>query len=1142
MASVILRSVGSAAGNAMLPGIGGAFLGNISGGFGNSIDGQLGLGAHVTGPRLQNLGVQDSRYGAGIPITYGRARVAGNVIWSSDLIETQHDSNLIGGKGGSIGSSASTTTYSYSVHCAVGIALGPIGSLKTIWADSKIIYQNGVWTSGVVDSASIYLGSASQNPDAFMQSILGSGNVPAYRGIAYVVFENMQLGDFGNRLPNLTFEIAPVPDSSNPLLLGQVDAQISQRAETLDSGGMMPLVIASSSSEVQTILAGGYVQSGSNCVFEVVEYDVTDKVPVELVRVQSASFPAANPADSSWATAPDGRFVAMYLQNSTVNTHNFVIYDSEAQQFGAVYTVNLTNSSSATKQIAWLDAQHFVIDDSSGTHRGLHVFARAGLSVIDLGFFDVWGAGSTTNYSNFYYAQFTPFAGGLLNYVWDTSVANQLTLYVRPLAWQNNALIVGASYILVSGLALGSSANRHGTMLQTGDNEWTLFFGNVLDYRMFSFEPGLTSAAITRGWQTFTPSFGTSFTNFPIFYGDRLVLVQRGTFDSYYRLSEVTLDSGGYTLAVDGVSVTGAFALTDDFCGMALDNARLLLIGEAGFVHDISQLAIIQRCNTGDSLPAILSDILTRAGYAGGDYDVSMLTGISVDGYVLQEPTTARAAIEPLQLFTPFDIVESGTQLRAVPRTAIAAATLPSSEWRAALDKQEVPPPMEVTRAQELDLPAEINIDYIDASRDFEVNSQRARRITTRGQAVQKIALPIVCTSSAAKQIAETRLYTMWAERELVRLRISRRYLAVDPGDVLDLGDGNLLRVTSAHQAGGLMEIEGFYVNAAVLESGAAADKGHVINPASVAPLNSSLYLMDLPLLQSTDDQPGIYAAVAGLSGWTGASLWRAADGVNYSRIASLPVMATCGIVVTVPQNVACDYMDRISSLEVQLMNGTLSSCSDGDLYNGANAALVGGEIIQFQTATLVGPGLYTLTNLLRGRRGTEYASGSHAVGENFVMLTTTSVEFIPALLTDRGSSYAFRALSRGQVLGDARDNAFTYNLATIQPFAPANIQGTRASGTGSDLTVVWKRRARLNAEWVSNIDVPLDEAAELYDVEIMNGGSVMRTFSSLTSPTVTYTAAQQLADWGTVPATFTVNVYQLSSRYGRGRAGTAVV
>jgi hypothetical protein len=271
--------------------------------------------------------------------------------------------------------------------------------------------------------------------------------------------------------------------------------------------------------------------------------------------------------------------------------------------------------------------------------------------------------------------------------------------------------------------------------------------------------------------------------------------------------------------------------------------------------------------------------------------------------------------------------------------------------------------------------------------------------------------------------------------------------------------------------------------------------------------------------------------------------LVRAADGVNYSTVASLTSAATAGIAASVLGNQSCLYMDSVSTVNVQLIQGSLSSCTNTDLLNGANAALLGNEIIQFQTATLIGPGLYTLGNLLRGRRGTEWAANTHAVGESFAMLASGPVEFVPALLTDRGRMYEFRALTSGQTLGDVQDSDFTYGLITIRPFSPVNLTGTRATGPGGDVVLNWMRRARLNADWVDYIDVPLDEPVELYDVEIMNGASVMRTFSSVPSPTVTYTAVEQSSDWGSgIPASYTVNVYQISARYGRGLAGSAAI
>ena len=53
----------------------------------------------------------------------------------------------------------------------------------------------------------LHLGSEGQGVDPLIASAEGAGNAPAYRGLAYVVFENLQLADFGNRIPSLSFEV-----------------------------------------------------------------------------------------------------------------------------------------------------------------------------------------------------------------------------------------------------------------------------------------------------------------------------------------------------------------------------------------------------------------------------------------------------------------------------------------------------------------------------------------------------------------------------------------------------------------------------------------------------------------------------------------------------------------------------------------------------------------------------------------------------------------------------------------------------------------------------------------------------------------------------------------------------------------------
>jgi len=162
-------------------------------------------GPKIEGPRLSDLSVQSATYGAQIPRTYGTIATFGNIFWveNNQLKETSKTESQAGKGGGG----AETTTYTYSATFALGLCSGTIGGIRRIWCSGKLIYDAGATTvDGVVasqlaaDSFSVYLGTADQLPDPRMQATLGVANTPAYRGLAYIVFEDFDLTDFGNSL------------------------------------------------------------------------------------------------------------------------------------------------------------------------------------------------------------------------------------------------------------------------------------------------------------------------------------------------------------------------------------------------------------------------------------------------------------------------------------------------------------------------------------------------------------------------------------------------------------------------------------------------------------------------------------------------------------------------------------------------------------------------------------------------------------------------------------------------------------------------------------------------------------------------------------------------------------------------------
>jgi hypothetical protein len=156
------------------------------------------------GPRLDGLSVQTSTEGAFVPIVYGRMRLAGQVIWMGPVTERARTSG--GGKGG-----PEVTEYQYAASFAVALCEGPISGVGRIWANGEILNHDAAVMR-------LHTGGENQAPDPLIEAV--EGRAPAYRGLAYMVFEDLPLDAFGARLPNLSFEVlgAGAVESEEPQL------------------------------------------------------------------------------------------------------------------------------------------------------------------------------------------------------------------------------------------------------------------------------------------------------------------------------------------------------------------------------------------------------------------------------------------------------------------------------------------------------------------------------------------------------------------------------------------------------------------------------------------------------------------------------------------------------------------------------------------------------------------------------------------------------------------------------------------------------------------------------------------------------------------------------------------------------------
>jgi hypothetical protein len=453
------------------------------------------------------------------------------------------------------------------------------------------------------------------------------------------------------------------------------------------------------------------------------------------------------------------------------------------------------------------------------------------------------------------------------------------------------------------------------------------------------------------------------------------------------------------------------------------------------------------------------------------------------------------------------------------------------------------------TLQQDNELPIELSVAYMDVDRDYQAGSQRSRRLAPASQQTTSVQLPLVLTGTEAKQTAEILHYLAWTGRTKYQFALPPKFLRLDAADIVTVpigGTNRRLRLTQV-TLGDTVSCEAEADDASIYTSGAVAANTTSAQQTITVPGYTVSAFMDMPILRDADDDADFYLAAHGTgSGWPGAVVYKSADQADWSEVDAVTASAVIGSCVTALPSGPTTVFDEGSTLTVRLDAGTLSSVTEAQMCNGANAAAIGSmsggwEIVGFQNATLQGDGTYLLSRFLRGRRGTEWAIGTHAIGDQFVLLESGDLIRPNTAATEINSPRYYRLPSFGTQLVDASEITYTHQAIGEKPLSPVHISGRRHAPSTNDWTVSWVRRGRLDWEWRDYVETPLGEASESYEIDIMSGSTVKRTLTA-TTQSVTYTAAQQTTDFGAVQTTLSVRVYQISATVGRGYAGTATL
>jgi hypothetical protein len=544
------------------------------------------------------------------------------------------------------------------------------------------------------------------------------------------------------------------------------------------------------------------------------------------------------------------------------------------------------------------------------------------------------------------------------------------------------------------------------------------------------------------------------------------------------------------------------------------------------------------------SLSAIAEDVFKRSDLSSSEYDVAQLAD-QTEGFVITRQQTGRDTLEQLMAGHFFDAVESDKVLKLIPRGgSVASAIAENNLLPKGGNSREV---LNVTRAQEIELPQQVNIVYFNRLNNYQPGTQISQREFTASKDKTTINLPMVFSDQRAKIVADVTLFNSWTSRSVYEFELPMQYADLEPTDVITITVGSVqhtIRLVEVNRGvSGMIRVVGVAEDIASYDfyTPPAEPVSALVATNTIG--KTSLELLDLPAFpnDNAEDATMRFAATGLNTGWRGAVIYRSDDGGNnYNSYLDANAAASMGNATTVLASGRTDVFDEKNSVTVLLQGqGTLQSVTELAVLNGANAAMLGNEIIQFKTATLVSDHKYQLSGLLRGRQGTEHAVGSHVAGERFVLLDA-------AVLKDTsgssilGQERYYKAVTIDANLTDTVAQIFTYTGKALKPWSPVHVTGERDGS--NNLTIDWMRRTRIGGGWQDGVDIPLNETTEAYEVEIYNDSTLLRTITDITSPQTTYTAAQQATDFGGVQSSVSVKIYQLSSKIGRGYAAEAVV
>jgi hypothetical protein len=1069
---------------------------------------------HFEGPRLDSLKVTNASFGAGLKYFQGTRMLEGlSVIYAEDLREEEHENKTKGGK---------YNSFKYFGTFATMIADHQIDAVLMVLFDEHIVYN--ATGSGPVSPFSVdggrsitdfmrfYLGTDDQEPDprqlATIEARDGPGTCPAYPNVSYIQVEELPLEKLGNRNPQVK-------------VLASRNASLHYPYE----------VFASPIAQPERLWGFTFSPDGSRAFYGTFgNYALWDVAARSLMQSGTMGG-SVNQVQKVFGWARDGR----------------LYYAGDEETLGGDI--------------------HSMFGGESYSTAGL-AFGAESCTVKSLG----------VGYPEFLvaYPQITTELFAWLRLKPKGDLAPPEFTYVNTAALVGTGFTVTTAFVDENGDLWVGGAKMPGTVTTAYFMRVTALGAVLGTPTLISVTglPGLIDPEVSALWcdgaivmkwdptgglYQINPASGAILTSIVPFTTD--VYNTAKQFEAFVPgQKRLWLNSTRYALEIDLTNLTLVrtidtmlWSATDAADGIIYDRINHALITAPDLTDQELAWRYLDRA-TGSGV--LLQDIIEMVSEMSGmdvanDIDASAMNQVVLGHSFTQ--ATGRSILEPLLEFHASLMRPHDFKLQFIKRGGSGVGEIPVEEMGADGGKRYI-----VTPTSDSDLPRRASMTFADPAIDQQQNTALSQRNAAAIDGARELSLDLsnfACTADAARAGLDAYLRRVWYNSTTIDNAVTRMFTALEPGDhkSLDLDGeaetGELVRLTIT--AGGVLACNWRrdLATVHVLPTQPGAPAVGVTPPVVVVFGISKGFGLDIPLTRDADNgtNPLLYYGAGPYSdaAWPGATMLRSDDGLAFDEtFANVPSAAilTWGYANGALATASANVWDRGNTVSVTVKSGSLTSQSEAaiDANPQLNQALLGNEILQFSSVTLVSSDssgkVYTLQGFKRGRRGTEVFVGTHAAGEQFVLVDQLGHEELGA--SDIGDAVYLKGVTQGRDPATADVITLTYAANSHKPYAPCLLGALKDPSTG-DWALSCRRRSRIGYRWTGGSTVPLGEAVEAYEWDIMNGASVVRTISSST-PAATWTAAMQTTDFGSGQSTVSYRVRQIGDLVdGREAAAT---